>query len=223
MSHGVKKRMIQVFITFLIMAVILFITAGRLDWYWAWAYLGVGLVILIVNASVLPPELIAERGQPGTGAKNWDRILTSVTGIPIVAVYIIAGLDERYDWSPQLAPVVHILGLIAYTLGQCLFTWAMKENKFFSTAVRLQFDRGQTVAVGGPYRYIRHPGYAGFIASYFATAIALGSLWAVIPAIMTTCLMILRTALEDSTLQEELPGYSEYSLKVRYRLLPGFW
>jgi len=108
-------------------------------------------------------------------------------------------------------------------LGQGLFTWGMVSNKFFSTAVRIQTDRDHTVASGGPYRYVRHPGYVGYITASFATALALGSLWALIPAGLTMCLLVVRTALEDQTLQDELDGYKEYAQQVRYRLLPGVW
>ncbi|MBU0705027.1 MAG: isoprenylcysteine carboxylmethyltransferase family protein, partial [Chloroflexi bacterium] len=104
-----------------------------------------------------------------------------------------------------------------------LFTWGMTANKFFSTSVRIQEERGHTVASEGPYRYVRHPGYVGYIIALFATALALGSLWALVPAVLATCLFVVRTALEDRTLQKELAGYKEYAQQVRYRLLPGVW
>jgi protein-S-isoprenylcysteine O-methyltransferase Ste14 len=99
----------------------------------------------------------------------------------------------------------------------------MVSNKFFSTSVRIQMERDHTVASGGPYRYVRHPGYVGYIVSGFAAPLALGSLWALIPAAITLCLLVVRTALEDRTLQDELDGYREYAARVRYRLLPGVW
>jgi protein-S-isoprenylcysteine O-methyltransferase Ste14 len=99
----------------------------------------------------------------------------------------------------------------------------MASNKFFSTAVRIQMDRSHTVASGGPYRYVRHPGYVGYIISWFATSLALGSLWALILVGLVMCLFVIRTALEDKTLLEELDGYQDYAKQVRYRLLPGIW
>jgi len=224
MKSKVLKRMLQVVVQFLVLAAILFISSGRLDWVWAWVYLGVGVTILAINVLVMPPEVIAERGRTDKeGIKSWDRVLTTLSILPTLGTPIMAGLDVRFGWSPQLALAIQIVALVVWALAQGLFTWAMVSNRFFSTSVRIQADRGHTVASGGPYRHVRHPGYVGYIASSFATALALGSLWALIPAGLTMCLLVVRTALEDRTLQEELDGYKEYARQVRYRLLPGVW
>ena len=223
LTSRVRKRMLQVVIQTLLIAAILFISSGRLDWVWAWAYLGVSVGIVVINASVLPPELIAERGQIKEDTKGWDKVLGALIGIPTLGTVIVAGLDERFEWSPQLALAIQVIALVFYALAQGLFTWAMASNKFFSTAVRIQMDRSHTVASGGPYRYVRHPGYVGYITSWLATSLTLGSLWALIPAGLTMCLMVVRTALEDRTLLEELDGYQDYAARVRYRLLPGVW
>jgi protein-S-isoprenylcysteine O-methyltransferase Ste14 len=224
LTGRIRKRMLQVVVQFLVLAAILFIASGRLDWVWAWAYLGVGVSILAVNTLVVPPELIAERGQIGQeDIKDWDRVITTLNILPSLGAPIVAGLDERFGWSPQLALTVHLIGLAFMVLGQGLFTWSMVSNKFFSTSVRIQMERDHIVASGGPYRYVRHPGYIGYIVAAFATPLALGSLWALIPAAITLCLFIGRTALEDRTLQDELDGYREYAARVRYRLLPGVW
>jgi len=215
--------MLQVAITYLILAAILFIGSGRLNWTWAWAYLGVGLGILVINTIILPAELIAERGQPRENVKHWDRVLTRLAAFPTLGVPIVAGLDERWSWSPDQAAAVHLVGLMLLALGQGLFSWAMASNKYFSTAVRIQMERGHSVASGGPYRYVRHPGYTGYIVSFVGTSLALGSLWALIPAALVACLFVVRTALEDRTLQDELSGYGDYARRVRYRLLPGIW
>jgi protein-S-isoprenylcysteine O-methyltransferase Ste14 len=224
LTGRIRKRMLQVVVQFLVLAAILFIASGRLDWVWAWAYLGVGVSILAVNTLVVPPELIAERGQIGQeDIKDWDRVITTLNILPSLGAPIVAGLDERFGWSPQLALTVHLIGLAFMVLGQGLFTWSMVSNKFFSTSVRIQMERDHIVASGGPYRYVRHPGYIGYIVAAFAAPLALGSLWALIPAAITLCLFVGRTALEDRTLQEELDGYREYAARVRYRLLPGVW
>jgi protein-S-isoprenylcysteine O-methyltransferase Ste14 len=222
-SRKVLKRILQVVITYLILAAILFISSGRLNWIWAWVYLGAGLGILIINVLILPPELIAERGQPRDNVKRWDRVFTTLAGLPTLGVPIVTGLDERFGWSPQLVPVIHLIGLTFFVLGQGLYSWAMASNKYFSTAVRIQTDRGHTVATAGPYRYVRHPGYVGYIVSFLGMSLALGSLWAIIPAGLIACLLVARTALEDRTLQDELLGYKDYAQRVRYRLLPGMW
>jgi protein-S-isoprenylcysteine O-methyltransferase Ste14 len=222
-SGAVLRRMIQVAVTYLVLAVLLFCSSGRLTWIWAWAYLGVGLGILVINVVTLPAELMAERGHPGENVKGWDRLLATLTGLPTLGVPIVAGLDARFGWSPPLAPGVHLTGLALFAFGQGLFSWAMASNRYFSTAVRIQRDRGQTVATRGPYRYVRHPGYAGFAVGFFGTSLALGSLWAILPAGLVACLLAVRTVLEDRTLQDELAGYRDYAQRVRYRLLPGVW
>jgi len=223
LASRVRKRILQVIVQFLVIAAILFIASGRLDWVWAWAYLGVGVGILAINASVLPPELIAERGQIKEDTKGWDRLLAPLLIFPTLGTLIVAGLDKRFGWSPQLALAIQVIALVFYALAQGLFTWAMASNKFFSGTVRIQEERGHAVATGGPYRYVRHPGYVGYIMSWIATSFALGSLWALIPAGLVMGLMVVRTALEDKTLLEELDGYQDYAAQVRYRLLPGAW
>ena len=215
--------MLQVVIQLLVLAAILFIASGHLDWVWAWAYLSVGVGIVVINTLVLAPELIAERGQIKEDTKDWDKLLGAFIGIPTLGTVIVAGLDERFGWSPQLAVAIQLVGLIFFALAQGLFSWAMASNKFFSATVRIQDDRGHTVATGGPYQYVRHPGYVGYITSWLATSLTLGSLWALFPAGLTMCLMVVRTALEDRTLLEELDGYQDYAGRVRYRLLPGVW
>jgi len=171
----------------------------------------------------MSPELIAERGEIKENVKGWDRMLGALIGVLTLGSLVVIGLDARFGWSPRLAWAIQLGGLVFLALGQGLFSWAMASNKFFSRVVRIQIDRDQTVATGGPYRYVRHPGYVGYIISWLATSLALGSLWGLIPAGLVVCLMVVRTALEDRTLQDELDGYKEYAAQVRYRLLPGIW
>ena len=224
LANKIRKRMVQVAVQFLIIAAILFILSGRLDWVWAWVYLGVSVGILAINLFVVSPELMAERGEIKENVKRWDKVLATVISVLTVGAFALAGLDERFGWSPQLDLPIHLTALIFWALGQGLFSWAMASNKFFSGAVRIQMDRGQTVVTSGPYQYVRHPGYVGYIISFFlATPLALGSLWAPIPGGLGALLLIIRTALEDRTLLEELDGYKAYAKRVRYRLLPGIW
>jgi protein-S-isoprenylcysteine O-methyltransferase Ste14 len=143
--------------------------------------------------------------------------------IVAIVMLIIAGLDKRFEWSPNLPLLLHITAFVITALGYSLGTWATSVNRFFSAVVRIQRDRGHTVVSSGPYRLIRHPGYAGAVVTSLATPLLLGSLWALIPAVLAVCLIIIRTALEDRTLQEELEGYHDYAERVRYRLLPGVW
>jgi protein-S-isoprenylcysteine O-methyltransferase Ste14 len=218
-----RRRMIQVVIQYLIIALVLFLTAGKLNWIWAWAYMGLSVLILSINARVISPELMAERGEIKENVESWDRTVALVGSLFTFAVIILPGLDHRFGWSPPITAPVQIIGLIAYGLGMGLFTWSMASNPFFSGAVRIQMERDHVVASGGPYQYVRHPGYVGYSMAWLGTAIALGSLWTLIPAILIVITIIIRTSLEDKTLQQKLEGYSEYANQVPYRLLPGIW
>lgn len=226
-TRGIIRRLIQVAITFLIQAAVLFLSSGRLDWVMAWAYLGVLVSLFLINVMVLlrtNPELIAERAQIKADAKRWDRPLAGIISLfGSISVLLIAGLDLRFGWSPEITWQIQVGALVFMALGYIFANWAMVSNKFFSGLVRIQKERGHTVATSGPYQYVRHPGYSGWSLAYLATPLVLGSWWALIPAVLTIGVIIVRTALEDKTLQAELDGYQEYAQQVRYRLLPGVW
>ena len=204
-------------------AVTLFLPAGTLNWAMGWALVGIYAVWVAAMALVLipkSPELLIERATRKKG-KTWDTVILSIVGLTTIAKYILAGLDVRFGWTAQMSLALQIAALVIVALGYALMTWAMAANPFFSKVVRIQEERGHAVATGGPYRYVRHPGYTGTIASELATPIMLGSLWALIPGGLAALLFVVRTALEDKTLLEELDGYKEYAQRVRYRLLPG--
>jgi protein-S-isoprenylcysteine O-methyltransferase Ste14 len=207
----------------------LFIPAGTLNWPMGWALIGVYLTWTAATALlIIPrcPELLIERTARRKDAKRWDVALMSVVGLITVARYIVAGLDFRHGWTLGLSPVpvaLQIVGLVMAVLAYALTTWAMTVNAYFSQIVRIQDDRGHSVATDGPYRYVRHPGYVGAIAFDLGTSIMLGSLWAIILSVVSVALFVVRTALEDKTLQKELAGYKDYAQRVRYRLIPNVW
>ena len=223
LRDAIVRRLIQVAVQTLLIVAILFVTAGRLDWVWAWAYLGLAVVLLAVNARVMPPEVIAERGRKSADAKAWDKVVTIPLLLFSLCIFAVAGLDARFSLTAPLSLAIHFVAMLFVVVGQLWFTWAMASNKYFSTVVRIQAERGHTVCTGGPYRYMRHPGYIGSIVSFLGLPLFLGSSWALIPAGLVTLTVIVRTALEDRTLQAELPGYKEYAQCVHYRLLPGVW
>lgn len=204
---------------------LLFLPAGTLAWPHAWVYLGLFLLVLIASSINTDPELLRdERGVGQTGRKGWDLGLVSIYGLlTTIAVPILAGLDWRYGWSAAIPLWLIILAVIIYALGWAFGLWAMAVNRFFSKIVRIQHERGHYVIDEGPYRYVRHPGYVGGIIHNLGTPIILGSLWALIPAAVAGLLMVIRTGLEDRTLQAELEGYKTYTEQVRYRLIPGIW
>ena len=223
---GIVTRAVTVVVFLTLNAAILFLAAGRLDWIWAWVYLGICLVSVLINASIMlrtSPETIAERGELKM-TKTWDKVVSGLSGLAMyIALPLVAGLDVRFGWARDLGVAWHVAGAVMLAAGLELASWAMIANAYFSTAVRIQSERGHTVCSTGPYRFVRHPGYVGFILQAFGVPILLGSSWALFPGITAAALMIIRTSLEDRTLQAELPGYQEYVGQVRYRLVPGIW
>jgi protein-S-isoprenylcysteine O-methyltransferase Ste14 len=218
------------FIAFmLLLPIVLFIAAGRLNWVWAWVYAGVIVFFTFVSRIIVirtNPDLIAERAQSfdREDVRGWDRlILFFLLLVGPLAMMIVAGLDERFGWSPQISVALRLIALAIMVLGYTVGTWAMAVNRYYSAVVRIQKDRGQTVITDGPYRFVRHPSYATGNVASLMIPILLGSLWALIPTILVVLGTIIRTALEDKTLLEELDGYQEYAARVRYRLLPGVW
>jgi len=208
------------------MGVALFWSAGRLDWWPAWASLAVMLAWLTATAIIifrLNPALLAERMGPRKGAKPWDTAIVSSVGLVQLVRYIVAGLDQRYGWTGGFPLAAQIAALTMCVLGYALFVWATVSNAFFSEIVRIQSEREHVDITGGPYHYVRHPAYCGAIVYELAVPILLASWWALIVSGLSTILLILRTTLEDRTLQAELTGYADYARQVRYRLLPGIW
>jgi protein-S-isoprenylcysteine O-methyltransferase Ste14 len=147
----------------------------------------------------------------------------SILGLTQLVRYIVAGLDQRYGWTGGFPLAAQIAALAVCALGYALVVWATASNTFFSQIVRIQSERGHGVVTGGPYHYVRHPAYVGMIVFELAMSILLASWWALIASGLCAILLILRTALEDRTLQAELTGYVDYSRQVRHRLLPGIW
>lgn len=224
--RGVLRWSIRELMGLVMAGAILFLCAGRWDWLWGWA--AVGTLAFWVSATALAviprhPLVLAERLGPRKDAKSWDLAIVSIVGLSVLAVYAVAGLDLRYGWTIAFPIAAQVLGLIAALLGYAIAVWATASNAFFSLNVRIQKERGHKVITGGPYQFVRHPGYVGSILAYLGTPILLGSWGAIVLGGVSALLMIVRTALEDKTLQEELTGYKEYARRVCFRLLPGVW
>jgi protein-S-isoprenylcysteine O-methyltransferase Ste14 len=225
-DKAIHKRFIQVIFQALLMGGILFISAGTLKWPMAWLMMGYYLLMLVVNAVLMlrkNPEMIAERSEIGAGTKDWDRIVISLVSILWLVALLIPGLDKRFGWSPEIPIYIQLISFVLVALGYALSSWAMLSNPFFSGTVRIQGERGHSVATAGPYHYVRHPGYSGWILANLTTPVALGSLWGLLPGLLVVLGFVVRTAMEDRTLQTELDGYKEYTQQVRYRLVPGIW
>jgi len=227
MRPEVKKEMVTGLIKsasmYVVLGVILFLGSGRLDWWMAWAFLGILVANTVLSYLVLDPELIAERSKAKAGMKRWDSVLVGVIVGGWLLLVLIAALDKRFGWSQPVPFGWQMVGLVLFILGSALQFWAMTANKFFSGVVRIQTDRRQTVASSGPYRFMRHPGYVAGIVIYFGIPLMLGTLWALIVSFLVLIDFVVRTALEDRVLHNELAGYADYAKKVRYRLIPGIW
>ena len=209
-----------------VMGAALFVSAGRIDWWPGWAALAVMGVWTAATAVVIlrtNPSLLAERLGPRKGAKPWDTAILSLIGLLQLARYITAGLDQRYGWTGEFPTALQIAALGVCALGYALVVWATASNAFFSQVVRIQGERGHTVVSGGPYRYVRHPGYLGAIMYELTISLLLASWWAFAVSGLSAVLLVVRTVLEDRTLLAELPGYAAYARQVRFRLFPGVW
>jgi len=223
------RQWFRLVIVYLLIPLILLLCGGDLGWWQAWFY-----SLLFLTAG-LGGRIWAEQRHPGitaerqnkesfNKAKAWDKVLAPLMAISIsFPLVIVAGLDHRYNWSPEFSQWLNMAGFLFITFGYAFGAWAFAENRFFSGVVRIQTERGHVVCDTGPYRFVRHPGYAGNILPLFGIALALGSVWTLIPAAVATVITVIRTALEDQTLQDELPGYRDYSQEVRYRLIPGIY
>jgi len=219
------NRILQILATLLIFGAVLFALAGRLDWWEAWAFLAIFVLAVCVNGLWTlrhNPGLINERGRIAKESKPWDKVLMSLYTLFLLGMVVVAGLDARFGWS-EAPQAIKIVGGLVFILAMLLVFWVMTANTFLSTMVRIQTERGHYTVTTGPYRYVRHPMYAGMFFFFWGIPLLLGSWWALIPGVVNVVIFIIRTALEDKTLQAELPGYAEYAQRVRYRLVPGVW
>ena len=205
---------------------LVFLSAGRIDYWQGGAFCGIILLITVFQLVLFSDQidLAKERLKPGPGVKWWDKIFYALFKPTFLAIIILACLDAgRYGWSPRLPLIVYIISYPLFLLSIFITIWAMRTNKFFSSMVRIQSDRGHYVVTDGPYRCVRHPGYTGGIFMAVTTPLILGSLWGLIPAGAVVLLLIVRTILEDRTLKNDLSGYAEYAKKVRYKIFTGIW
>jgi len=223
------RQWIRLVVVYLLIPLILLICGGDLGWWQAWIY-----SMLFLSAAI-GGRMWAEQRHPGLtaerqniehiqNAKAWDKALAPLMAVSVgFPMVIVAGLDHHYNWSPEFPLWLIVMGFILISLGYAFAAWALAENRFFSSVVRIQTDRGHVVCDSGPYRFVRHPGYAGNMLALFGIVLALGSAWTLIPAAVALIITMIRTVLEDRTLQEELPGYRDYARRVRYRLIPEIY
>jgi protein-S-isoprenylcysteine O-methyltransferase Ste14 len=223
------RQWVRLVVAYLFIPLVLLVCGGDVGWWQAWVY------ALLIVAAGPGGRILAERRHPGLmaerqdmekaqSAKAWDKILAPLMAVSLsFPLVIVAGLDHRFGWTPEFPLWLIMLGFLLILLGYVFASWALIENRFFSSVVRIQLDRGHVVCDTGPYRVVRHPGYAGNLLALPGLVLALSSMWTLVPAAVALIIAVIRTALEDRTLQDELPGYRDYTQRVRYRLVPGIY
>ncbi len=222
------RAIVQMVIVVLIAPFIPMIISSQWDWWQAWAYAIASVLAFVLSRLIVArkhPDLIAERARfmQAKDTKPWDKVLAPLLGLGSILILVAAGLDRFYGWSSAFSTGVNIIALAGIVIGYGFSSWALVENRFFSGTVRIQTERGHHVISTGPYRIMRHPGYAGGLLGYIFIPLLFNSVWAFVPTILLMVVMVTRTALEDKTLQAELPGYREFAQKTKYRLIPGIW
>jgi protein-S-isoprenylcysteine O-methyltransferase Ste14 len=226
LPRGTMLQAVAVIVLFFaIMCGVLFGAAGTFDVPAFWSYVTVMLVASVVGFALVlrhSPDLVQERLHPGPGER--DRASVPILTIAMLTQWLLAGADVgRWHLSDTVPRGAMVVGLIGVALGLVVSLWATVVNRFFSSAVRLQPERGQHVVTTGPYRYVRHPGYLGGLLFLLASGVALGSWVSVAPMLLAAIALVWRTDLEDRMLRQSLPGYEDYARRVRYRLVRGIW
>lgn len=225
-KNGIRYVIVMLFFVIL-QAALIFIAAGKLALPRVWAFIGIHLlcsiIVLWIQIRRLP-DLLNHRGEFKSDAKTWDQILMRVHNLILLLVMpVVIGLDVGRFAEAKLPWAYIIPGFLLYMISQILVNWAMFTNPHFEATVRIQTDREHHVIRSGPYKFIRHPGYTAGIFYALGVPLIVGSAWALIPGGIAIALLVLRTYLEDTTLQKELSGYSDYAQSVKFRLLPLIW
>jgi protein-S-isoprenylcysteine O-methyltransferase Ste14 len=230
-NQAAVRLLLQMIAVGTFVSLLLFISAGRLNWIQGWVFVTLWFVTKLSYVALVAkydPELTAERANRHKNTQTYDRVLMTAYILMGFGAFLVAGLEARY--YPQrftlTAPtpiILMLLGIVVHLVLNGLTMWAMLTNTYHSSESRLQTERDQQVVTDGPYGYIRHPTYFAAFVMWLTTPMILGSWWALLPAAVAAALMVARTLFEDRMLKRELPGYAEYAQEVRYRLLPGVW
>jgi len=222
LGWSVPARLLRWVISTAVMVAAFYLLASRWDLPWMWATAVVASLVTLAMVLTIDPGLARERRRPGPGGV--DRLSQTALSIFMGTQTILACLDVgRLHWSDTVPPALRAVALLLFGAGFGLVIWSMAVNRFFSSVVRVQSDRGHAIITAGPYRYVRHPGYIGMLMSYGVVALAIGSWWGLLPGMLALLVVLRRALLEDAYLLEHLPGYGEYAAAVPHRLVPGVW
>lgn len=221
-----RRAILSSYVGVVIIACIIFIAGGRLNYWQAWLYLGLAVVGTALTHLLAPraSDLAARRAANAKNGERWDRRLMGLYFLLTIVTFVVAGLDSgRFGWSDAMPLAATVAGSAVMVLGQLIFAWARRANAFFSSTVQIEAERSHAVCTTGPYRLVRHPGYLGMALSVVGFPFVLGSRWACVPVALCLALLLLRVQLEDRFLQDKLAGYREYAGAVRYKLIPAIY
>ena len=218
----IKKVVVFFGLSAIILAAMFFLSAGTLDYWQAWVYMAIllGPMFFVVVYFLKKSPDVLERRMRTKEKEKKQRAIIRLSYPVFLAAFLLPGFDRHYGWSRVPVWLVLVADLIVLA-GYLLFVRVMKENRFLSRVVEV--DREQEVICTGPYAVVRHPMYAGILPLYLFSPLALGSFWAMIPAAVLPMVIVARILNEEKILGEQLAGYSEYTLQVKYRLIPGIW
>ena len=209
-----------------VLGLLLFVPAGRLNWVEAWVFIvayGVFLGMYAAWGLSKDSAQLQERCRVGPNVKGWDKAIMAAYAVLLLLTLVVSGLDAgRFHWAPVALPL-ELAAWIGQAAAGALIFWVVATNTYLSRMARIQEDRGQKVVASGPYRFVRHPMYAGIIVLFVCVPVALGSGWGLVPGVTIGLLYAVRTSKEDQMLRQELAGYEAYAHQVRYRLVPGVW
>jgi protein-S-isoprenylcysteine O-methyltransferase Ste14 len=221
----VGKALIQLVVTVAVIWVLLFASAGTIDWPRAWWFMAAFVVAILVAVALLyrmNPEIFAARSRIQPGTKLWDYIFITLVIGGMTLILPVAGFDKRFGGADAPDWVV-VVGYVLFVISFIGQTWPQAVNRHFEPGVRIQEDRGQTVIDTGPYAYVRHPGYISGSLLALSIALVLGSWWALVPVAVVIVGLAVRTVFEERTLRAELAGYIDYTQRVKWRWVPGVW
>jgi protein-S-isoprenylcysteine O-methyltransferase Ste14 len=201
---------------------VMFGAAGRLNVLGIWVLLVIMAVLGTITVATLRSGEFRERHAHGPG--DVGKATTAMLRLSVLATLIVGALDAgRFHWSRPAPWALELLGMTCFAAGLAFAFWAVAVNRHYTHEIRVQVERNHSVIERGPYRYIRHPSYIGLMVVLPAAAMALGSWWALLPALASWAVLIRRTAVEDRLLLSQLPGYADYAARVKYRLVPALW
>lgn len=223
-----SSLMVRLLLVVVVIPFLPLLITARWGWWEAWVYALLWILGFVVSRGLVArrhPDLLEERARSleHHDVPSWDKVLAPMVGLGVGGIPLVAGLEALVSEGDTFVLPVRLGALALLIASYLLASYALLENRYFSGVVRLQRERGHQVVASGPYAWIRHPGYSGAMMTCVASPIFLDSGWAFIPAVLVMGALLLRTSLEDQTLQEELEGYRDYAARVRYRLLPGIW